>query len=51
MGLWLVLPDAGETFPKTVAALKDDEAATALELLCDQLDPEQWMAQASCGRR
>jgi hypothetical protein len=50
MGLWPVLPEASETFPKTVAALKDEEAATALELLCDQLDPEQWMVQALLAR-
>lgn len=50
MGLWPILPDAGETFPKTHAAFQDEEAATALELLCDQLEPDQWLAQALLAR-
>ncbi|QOT19418.1 hypothetical protein [Paenarthrobacter sp. YJN-5] len=50
MGLWPKLPDASETFPATAAALKNDEASTAIELLCDQLEPNQWLAQALLAR-
>jgi hypothetical protein len=50
IGLWPILPDAGETFPKTLAAFGDEEAATAIELLCDQLEPNQWLAQALLAR-
>lgn len=50
LGLWPKLPDASETFPKTLATFQNEEAATAMELLCDQLEPEQWMAQALLAR-
>ncbi|MCD4849661.1 hypothetical protein LN996_02425 [Arthrobacter sp. AK01] len=50
MGLWPKLPEAIETFPATAAALKDEEASTAIELLCDQLEPNQWLAQALLAR-
>lgn len=49
-GLWPKLPEASETFPATAAAFQDDEASTAIELLCDQLEPNQWLAQALLAR-
>lgn len=49
-GLWPELPDAGETFSATLAAFRDEEARTVMELLCDQLEPEQWLVQALLAR-
>lgn len=50
MGLWPRLPDASQPFPKTLAAFKDEEAATVIELLCDQMEPEQWLVPALLAR-
>lgn len=49
-GLWPRLPDASDQFPRTLAALSDEEAGTVLELLCDDLEPDQWLAQALLAR-
>ncbi len=49
-GLWPRLPDASDQFPRTLAALSDEEAGTVLELLCDDLEPDQWLTQALLAR-
>lgn len=45
-----VQPDVSETFPKTLAAFADEEASIVLELLCGQLSPHHWQAQALLAR-